>query len=74
MKLSTLISNITLKKNSFEKKEIQQMFNENIRIMNEDYLNKRDFEKAQVKQNEANEFYKKFNQKHWRQAIIESWH
>ena len=33
------------------------MFNENIRIMNEDYLNKRDFEKAQVKQNEANEFY-----------------
>ena len=47
-----------LKKNSFEKKEIHQMFNENIRIMNEDYLNKRDFEKAQVKQNEANEFYK----------------
>ena len=58
MKLSTLISNITLKKNSFEKKEIQQMFNENIRIMNEDYLNKKDFEKVQVKQNEANELYK----------------
>ena len=34
------------------------MFNENIRIMNEDYFNKRDFEKGQVKQNEDNEFYK----------------
>ena len=47
-----------VKEKFFEKNEIQQMFNENIRIMNEDYLNKRDFEKALVKQNEANEFYK----------------